>query len=103
MAERLFQIRGEIDMTTAPALLARLDVAVADDDADLLLDCGDVTFIDETGISVLAAAQLTLQAEGRSLRVVNANPVTARAIGIRGLVEFLRVNEPTDAAVADLR
>jgi anti-sigma B factor antagonist len=103
MAERLFQIRGDIDVASAPGLQARLGVAVADDDADLLLDCGDVTFIDEIGISVLAAMQLTLQAEGRSLRVVNANPVTARAIGIRGLVEFLRVNEQTDSGLAGLR
>ena len=35
--------------------------------------------------------------------VVNANPVTARAIGIRGLVEFLRVNEQTDSGLAGLR
>ena len=96
MAERLFQIRGEIDVASAPALQASLNGAVADDDADLVVDCGDVTFIDETGIAVLTAAQRRLQAEGRSLRVVNANPTTARAIDIRGLDEFLRVNEQTD-------
>ena len=103
MAERLFQIRGDIDVASAALLQTRLGCAVAEDDADLLLDCGDLTFIDETGIAVLASAQRRLQAEGRSLRVVNANPVTARAIGIRGLVEFLRVNEQTDSGLAGLR
>src|SRR5438876_8716809 len=103
MAERLFQIGGEIDLTSASGLQACLNAAVGDDDADLLIDCGDLTYIDETGISILAAAQRRLQAEGRSLRVVNANLVTARAIGIRGLVEFLRVNEQTDSGLANLR
>jgi anti-sigma B factor antagonist len=103
MAERLFQVRGEIDVAAAPLLQACLNDAVVHDDANLLVDCCEVTFIDETGIAVLAAAQRSLQAEGRSLRVVNANPMTARAIGIRGLVEFLRVNEQPEAAVADLR
>ena len=103
MAERLFQIRGEIDLTTAPALQASLNDAVVADDADLLIDCGDLTFIDETGISVLTAAQCRLEAEGRSLRVVNANRITVRAIGIRGLVEFLRVNEETEPGIANLR
>jgi anti-sigma B factor antagonist len=97
VAQRLFQMRGEVDFTTAPGLHASLHEAVADGDADLLIDFHDVSFIDETGISVLTAAQRRLQAEGRSLRVVNANPITARAIDIRGLVEFLRVNEQTDA------
>jgi anti-sigma B factor antagonist len=103
MAERLIQIRGEIDVTSASGLLACLTAAVGDDDADLLIECGELSYIDEIGISILTAAQRRLQAEGRSLRVVNANLVTARAIGIRGLVEFLRVNEQTDSGLANLR
>jgi anti-sigma B factor antagonist len=93
MAERLFYIRGDIDATTAPGLKDALEDVVTRDDTDLLVDCGDLTFIDSQGISVLISAQNLLQARGRSLRVVNAKPMTARVMDLTGLVEFLRVNE----------
>src|SRR5437879_3122813 len=103
MAERRVYVRGEIDLATTPGLQALLNDAIADSDTDLAVDCSDLTFIDSGGISLLIDTQRRLQAEGRSLRVVNANPMTARVLDVTGLVEFLRVEAKPASDLADDR
>jgi anti-sigma B factor antagonist len=103
MAERRVYVRGEIDRSTTPGLRALLNDAIADSDTDLAVDCSDITFIDSGGIWLLIDTQRRLQAEGRSLRVVNANPMIVRVLGLAGLVEFLRVEAKTVSGLADDR
>ncbi len=93
MAERRFLLRGEIDIAAAPKLRADLDDAVASDDADLVVDCTDLTFIDSSGLSVLLAVVRELQASGRGLRVVNASNAVVRVIQVAGVTETLRVDQ----------
>src|SRR4029079_6254012 len=49
MEERRLTLRGEIDLNNAPQLRANLRREVAEHDADLLVDCGQLTFIDSHG------------------------------------------------------
>ncbi len=93
MAERRFFIRGDIDLSTAPALHEEIHEALSDNRDDLTVDCCGMTFIDSTGLAVLYATAETLRAEGRAFRIVNADHLAARVFQISGLVEVLRVNE----------
>jgi anti-anti-sigma factor len=68
------EVRGEIDICTAPPLSARLDSLTGSSGPDLLLDLRSVTFIDCSGLRLLCRARnRTLARRGR-LRLVNDSP-----------------------------
>jgi anti-anti-sigma factor len=78
-----FELVGELDMASAPELLAKVGPA-ADGDHDIVLDLRELSFVDSTGISALVgisgrlqAATLTLEAPkpnvARVLRLVGAD------------------------------
>jgi anti-sigma B factor antagonist len=93
MAERLFYVRGEIDVASAASLHATLDDAIAFNNADLMIDCSEVTLIDSSGLAVLVATQRDLRTTGRRLRIANATRATKRVIEVAGLTETLHVCE----------
>jgi anti-anti-sigma factor len=53
------EVRGEIDLVTAPQLAAAVEEAILDHGAPrpLLVDLGECTFMDSTGLAVLLRAQ----------------------------------------------
>lgn len=83
-------IRGEVDVATAPGLLRRLDAAIDSHPGEaVVVDLADVTFIDSTGLGVLAASGKRAVALGGSLGVVNARPAVQRVLHITGLDRVL--------------
>ena len=59
----VLRLKGEVDLATAPILETRLDQANGEVNGPLILDLGEMTFIDCTGLSVLARAQNRLRAD----------------------------------------
>lgn len=64
------ELRGEIDLLTAPPLSARLDTLTAGPCPDLVLDLRQVSFIDCSGLSVLCRARNRVLARHGRLRLV---------------------------------
>jgi anti-sigma B factor antagonist len=89
MAEYRFLIRGEIDLDTVPALQADLSDATERNAENLVVDCGAVTFIDSTGVSVLVSICETLREQGRGFRLVNTDAITDHVLDILGVGEQL--------------
>jgi anti-anti-sigma factor len=85
-----YELRGEIDLATAPQLRTDLEAAIASDESHLLIDCTHLTFIDSTGIAVLLAANRNLQDTGRHLLIVNVGPQPRQAFEVLGLADLLR-------------
>jgi anti-sigma B factor antagonist len=52
---RVIQLSGELDLANANAVERELQLALADD-GRVVLDLGDLTFIDSTGIALLVTA-----------------------------------------------
>jgi anti-sigma B factor antagonist len=50
-------LEGEVDVSTAPDVEARLLAYVEEANGDAVIDCGGLTFIDSTGLSMLIKAQ----------------------------------------------
>jgi len=92
VAQRRFQVRGEVDLATADALEARLRVLAVVTAADVILDCRDLTFIDSIGIGVFVRFHRNLDAQGRELRVVNMSEHVRRPFDILGLTERLGID-----------
>jgi anti-sigma B factor antagonist len=78
---------AEIDPTTAAAFGAALAEATATD--DVVVDFGEVTFCDSSGIRELVIAYQRQLAGGGSLRLVGVSERVRRVFDISGLTERL--------------
>jgi len=82
--DRTLVLYGELDIATAPelvALLARLrhhGHAVA-------LDLAEVTFMDSTGLTTLMDAHVDARREGRAFTVQRASPAVRRVFDLAGM------------------
>lgn len=104
---RAFTVRGELDMDTAPELERRLDEALAERDAAILLDLSDCEFIDSTGIALIVRAWQRLDEDGgrrgRRLAICCVNHQVRRLLDVTGIGESIPLHEGRGAALAELR
>jgi len=83
--------RGEIDIVTAIALVARLDVLSSVSHPDLVVDLRSVSFIDCAGLSVLCRTRNRVRARHGRLRLVTGSSRflrVLRAAGLGGVFEI---------------
>jgi anti-anti-sigma factor len=64
----LVRVRGELDMSTASLLANTLGAA----NSEIVIDLADLTFLDASGLSVLAQAGERAEEHGDRLAIVNA-------------------------------
>ena len=91
------ELRGELDLSSAPALRERLLAIAAREPASLILDLSGLTFMDSTGISVLVAAERRAHELGGTFSLVNPQKIVARVLHITGLDRHF----PTFGTVGD--
>jgi anti-anti-sigma factor len=76
---------GELDMTSAPELVAVLREAIRTHGPSRVdLDLTGVTFMDSTGIQVLVAANADV---GGGLRITGTSPAVFRLLRLTGVLE----------------
>jgi stage II sporulation protein AA (anti-sigma F factor antagonist) len=92
MAERRYCLRGEIDLNNASRLRADLKHEVAEQNAVLLVDCSQLTFIDSHGIAVLLEAHRNVEAGGGHLLLVDVQEGPRQVFEALGLSDLIRVN-----------
>jgi anti-anti-sigma factor len=80
----LITVTGEVDIATAPQLRQRL-AGPAASGRPIIVDLDPVSFIDATGLGVLASAASRTAAHGASLHVVCARHQVRRLFTITGL------------------
>ena len=95
MNEKRVAMRGEIDIATAPDLTYVLDESIKHDDAHILVDCEQLTFIDSCGVRVLLDAYRQVREQGRHMLLVNVPPGPRRVFELLGLTDLLHVHHHT--------
>jgi anti-sigma B factor antagonist len=93
---RSLRLGGELDMATAPHLLAAADPLVAED-GDLRLELEDLSFVDSTGLRAFATLASRLS-RGRLVLVGPTNAVR-RVLELTGLHEVPAIAIETDPAL----
>ena len=76
---------GEVDIANAKVLEKAIRSAFHTDAEAVLLDLGEVSFLDSTGLCVLLAATKLSSANGNRLRLVRLSPAVTRVIEGAGL------------------
>ena len=105
---RVFTVRGELDMNTAPELERELEAALADSTSSIVLDLCECEFIDSTGIALIVRAWQRLDRSaggGGQGRVVlcSHNHQVRRLLEITGVENSISMHEQRDSALAELR
>ena len=81
-----FDVVGEIDAHSAPALAAALEESTAD---TIVVDMSGVTFMDSSGLRVLLA--LAERSGGRSLQIAQPSRPIMRLFEVSGLVDHFDI------------
>lgn len=79
VASSTVHARGELDRHTADLLWGTIDVLIQAGRPDITLDLADLSSIDTTGITLLAALQHSLLSHGQ-LTIINPKPEVCAAL-----------------------
>ena len=79
-------IQGEIDHHNAPEIRREIDLAAERSHPDtLILDFGDVTFMDSSGIGLVTGRYKTVRSYGGSIRITNTSSQIKKVMKLAGL------------------
>jgi len=93
----VLRVSGELDLASVPRLEDVLETVSAD---PTVIDLSECTFLDSSGVRVLAAAGRKLSEAGRRFAIVTSNPGLLRVLEITGVDTMLAVHHSTESALA---
>jgi anti-anti-sigma factor len=95
----LVALAGDVDLATATVLDDELRRA-EESESLIVLDLGEVLFMDSTGLRTVIAADQRLRDSGGSLRIVNVPAQVSRLFDLVGISQHLAI-EPRRAGAED--
>ena len=95
----IVRLVGELDLYNAPEVRSALLEVCAEDPERLVVDLGEVDFVDSTALGVLIEARTKLT-NRRSFLLAAPGHETHRALQISGLDQHLSVHDTVDDALA---
>jgi anti-anti-sigma factor len=96
------RIRGEVDVSAAPALAEALDSAIRATTGAFVIDLSAVDFLDSSGLSVLVRARALLGRDERELAVVCPPGPARRLFEVASLDDLFFLYDSRDEADAAL-
>jgi anti-sigma B factor antagonist len=98
----VFELHGELDVTSAGALKEQLIEAIGDGRRTLLVDLTDAQFVDSATIGALIGGATRAHACGGTLAIVCSDPVILETFEIAALEQVIPIYPSRAAAVAEL-
>lgn len=92
--EAVLRVRGDIDHVSAPELSALLHAVIDRGHQNVILELGDLDFMDAAGLGVLAGAAGRLMVTAGSLTIGSASSMLERMLEITGLSGLLAPDRP---------
>lgn len=92
-------VEGELDIATAPRMIAALNDAFANLVLPLVVDLSRVEFIDSTGLALLMNAHRRVLRRGKGFAIVCPGPPLSRIFEVADMVESLHVFPDRDSAL----
>jgi anti-sigma B factor antagonist len=87
----LLAVEGEIDIATAPRMIAALNEVLAEIESPLVVDLSSVVFMDSTGLALLMNARRRVVRRGQGFAIVCPPGPIGRVFEIADMIETLRV------------
>lgn len=98
----LARVAGELDIATAPKLREQLLAAISAHGPRLVLDLGDVGFLDSTGLGVIVGVLKRARTLGGDLRLVCPTSSVRRVFEITALDRTMPLAGSVDEVLAEL-
>jgi len=99
----VFDVEGELDLSTAPKLCGRIDQAFKGRGPRVLVDLTKLEFCDSTGLRALFGTVQEARVRRAPLRIVQpTSPAAARVFDLVGAAEFLPLVDETETGLAQL-
>ena len=95
----LLTVEGELDIATAPRMIAALNEAVANMVRPLVVDLSKVVFMDSTGLALLINARRRVVRRKQGFAIICPSGPIARVFEIADMVESLRVFPDRESAM----
>lgn len=89
---------GRLNMLAAPALRAGIDQAVGEGQARVVIDLGQVSFIDSSGLGALVAGLKKARQAGGNLRIAAAAEQVLTVLRLTNLDRVLRPHATVEDA-----
>jgi anti-sigma B factor antagonist len=99
-------VRGELDLSTAPALEGPLDAALGNGSKGVLIDLAECEFIDSTGLALIVRASQQLDAAGAGngrLVLCSPNDQVQRVLEVSGLDRSIPLHASREQGLSALR
>jgi anti-sigma B factor antagonist len=96
-------LHGAVDPKSVSMLAAELAGAKGKGYRTLILDLGDVRYINSAGLSFLVSLSDGMVARGGGLHLANAQPKVKVVFDLMGVTSFFKLYKTVEAAVASLR
>lgn len=96
-------LRGELDVATVPRLADPLREAIAAGKTAVVIDLGELTFLDSTGLMVLLNGLRRVVRQGGNLVIVCTNPTVLRLFDITGTAMTFTVVDSRERALSAAR
>ncbi|REE96283.1 STAS domain-containing protein [Thermomonospora umbrina] len=94
------KVDGEIDVFSSPRLREMMLEVIDKGPSHLVVDLGDVTFLDSTGLGVLVGIYHRLRARNGTMSFVGANERVRRVFHITQLTKIFSLHDTLEEAVA---
>lgn len=91
-------VKGEIDVYTAPKLREKLIELVSDGSYNVVVNLEGVDFLDSTGLGVLVGALKRVKAHDGSLGLVCTQDKILKIFKITGLTKVFPIHDTVEAA-----
>jgi anti-anti-sigma factor len=96
----LISVAGELDLHSVDPLREALEAAIVADDGDVVVDLGDVRFLDSIALGILANAATRLRQQGRLLSVVAAREESLTPFVLSGLDRLIALRRTLEETFA---
>ena len=93
-------VKGEIDVYTAPKLREKLIELVSEGSYDVVVNLEGVDFLDSTGLGVLVGGLKRVRSHDGELVLVCTKSRILKVFEITGLTKVFSIHDSVDAAVA---
>jgi anti-sigma B factor antagonist len=98
----VLDVRGEVDVYSAPALRDGLSTLLSSNSSTAIVDLTNVGFLDSTGLGALVAARTTASESGGRLPIVCDRERILKLFRITGLDGVFEIYGSIDDAVSGL-
>jgi len=81
----IVQLKGDIDIYSAPRFKEVINAAFEEKTVDLSLDCSELNYMDSTGLGVLIGALKRMKEHEKNIYIKNLKPNVRKLFNITGL------------------